>query len=53
MEDGAVKLAHWLPEIPCAGMGWTKFLLLCFLLAIPGMLLLAKVAPWNGENKTL
>jgi len=53
VEDGAVKLAHWLPEIPCAGMGWTKFLLLCFLLAIPGMLLLAKVAPWNGENKTL
>ena len=28
-------------------LGWVKFFLLCFLLAIPGMLLLFKVAPWN------
>jgi PAT family beta-lactamase induction signal transducer AmpG len=27
--------------------GWTAFFLLCFVLAIPGMLLLFKVAPWN------
>jgi PAT family beta-lactamase induction signal transducer AmpG len=27
--------------------GWTSFFLLCFVLAIPGMLLLFKVAPWN------
>ena len=28
-------------------VGWTNFFLLCTLLAIPGMLLLVKVAPWN------
>ncbi|RMH61559.1 MAG: AmpG family muropeptide MFS transporter [Zetaproteobacteria bacterium] len=30
-------------------MGWLGFFLLCALLAIPGMLLLLKVAPWHGE----
>ena len=33
----------WLVE----AMGWTGFFLLCAVLAIPGMLLLFKVAPWN------
>jgi PAT family beta-lactamase induction signal transducer AmpG len=33
----------WLVE----AMGWTGFFLLCSVLAIPGMLLLLKVAPWN------
>ena len=28
-------------------LGWTKFFLLCTALAVPGMLLLLKVAPWN------
>ena len=28
-------------------LGWTTFFLLCTVLAIPGMLLLFKVAPWN------
>ena len=28
-------------------IGWTNFFLLCTALAIPGMLLLFKVAPWN------
>ena len=36
--------AGWLVE----GMGWLNFFLLCFLLAIPGMLLLFKVAPWHA-----
>lgn len=37
----------WLVE----WMGWMWFFLLCFALAIPGMALLLKVAPWhqNGE----
>lgn len=35
--------AGWLVE----SMGWTGFFLLCALLAIPGMLLLFKVAPWH------
>jgi PAT family beta-lactamase induction signal transducer AmpG len=34
----------WLVEI----MGWTGFFLLCALLAVPGMLLLFKVAPWGS-----
>lgn len=34
-------------------VGWTNFFLVCIALAVPGMLLLFKVAPWNeasGEN---
>ena len=30
-------------------VGWTSFFVLCTVLAIPGMLLLLKVAPWNEE----
>ncbi|NIV17459.1 MAG: AmpG family muropeptide MFS transporter, partial [Woeseiaceae bacterium] len=30
--------------------GWTNFFLMCMALAIPGMLLLFKVAPWNDEQ---
>jgi len=30
-------------------MGWTSFFLLCTAIAIPGMLLLFKIAPWNAE----
>ena len=32
------------------GVGWENFFYLCTLLAIPGMLLLIKVAPWNGDK---
>ena len=32
------------------GVGWENFFYVCTLLAIPGMLLLFKVAPWNREN---
>lgn len=31
-------------------VGWINFFLLCTMLAIPGMLLLFKVAPWNAED---
>lgn len=31
-------------------LGWTNFYLLCFALAIPGMLILVKVAPWNSAS---
>ncbi|MFC7418852.1 AmpG family muropeptide MFS transporter [Iodobacter arcticus] len=37
----------WLVE----QMGWINFFFLCTALAIPGMLLLFKVAPWNSEAK--
>lgn len=33
------------------GLGWTNFFWLCTLLAVPGMLLLLKVAPWNGDTR--
>jgi PAT family beta-lactamase induction signal transducer AmpG len=36
--------AGWLVE----SLGWFHFFLLCTALAIPGMLLLSRVAPWNG-----
>lgn len=32
-------------------IGWTQFYFLCTALAIPGMLMLFKVAPWHAENK--
>ena len=31
-------------------MGWSAFFIFCTLIAIPGMLLLLKFAPWNGES---
>ena len=31
-------------------MGWTSFFLLCFAAAIPGMLLLIRVAPWRDRG---
>ncbi|MCL2074898.1 MAG: AmpG family muropeptide MFS transporter [Betaproteobacteria bacterium] len=37
--------AGWLVE----ALGWVSFFLLCALLAIPGMLLLFKVAPWKDS----
>lgn len=31
-------------------LGWTTFFTLCTILALPGMLLLIKVAPWNTQH---
>ncbi len=39
--------AGWLVET----LGWTSFFLLCVALAVPGMLLLFKVAPWNETRQ--
>ncbi|HSG23473.1 MAG TPA: MFS transporter, partial [Azonexus sp.] len=39
--------AGWLVE----SLGWLNFFWLCATLAIPGMVLLLKVAPWNAEPK--
>lgn len=38
--------AGWLVE----GMGWANFFFLCALLALPGMALLLRVAPWQQSN---
>ena len=32
-------------------LGWRNFFLFCFVAAIPGMLLLFKVAPWNADGQ--
>ena len=34
-------------------LGWMTFFLLCFFIAVPGMLLLLKVAPWNGQERRI
>ena len=34
--------------IPQHGLGWSNYFLLCYVLALPGMFLLLKVAPWNS-----
>ncbi len=34
-------------------LGWMTFFLFCFLIAIPGMLLLLKVAPWNSQETSI
>jgi PAT family beta-lactamase induction signal transducer AmpG len=31
-------------------LGWTGFFIFCTLIAIPGMLLLLKCAPWNSKT---
>jgi PAT family beta-lactamase induction signal transducer AmpG len=40
-------LANAITGVIVEQVGWTNFFLLCTVLAIPGMLLLLKVAPWN------
>lgn len=32
-------------------VGYTQFFVICFFCAIPGMLMLFKIAPWNGDKK--
>jgi len=32
--------------------GWTNFFMICFVLAIPGLLLLPKIAPWSKQKKS-
>jgi PAT family beta-lactamase induction signal transducer AmpG len=32
-----------------AETGWFMFFILCFILALPGMMMLPKIAPWNDE----
>jgi PAT family beta-lactamase induction signal transducer AmpG len=31
-------------------LGWFKFFIWCFVLAIPGMLMLFKIAPWHSVS---
>ncbi|HEY9135117.1 MAG TPA: AmpG family muropeptide MFS transporter [Pseudomonadales bacterium] len=50
-QDNVLTQTLALLGLPENGMGWTNFFLFCTAMAIPGMLMLLKVAPWNGENK--
>ena len=34
-------------------LGWFKFFIICFVLAIPGMLLLIKIAPWHEKGQVV
>lgn len=34
-------------------LGWDVFYLICALIALPGMFLLVKIAPWNASNEDL
>jgi len=43
-------LANAVTGVIVEQIGWTSFFLLCTVLAIPGMLLLFKVAPWNEDS---
>ena len=40
--------AGWLVDT----LGWFEFFMLCFFLALPGMLLLVRAAPWYESNKS-
>ena len=42
-------LANAVTGVIVEQVGWTNFFLLCTALAVPGMLLLFKVAPWNDR----
>ena len=46
-------IASSITGIIVEGVGWENFFYLCTALAIPGMLLLFKVAPWNSREKSL
>ena len=48
VEGGDLKLGPFF-QFHMQGLGWENFFLLCFAATLPGMLLLLKVAPWNGE----
>ncbi len=43
-------LANAVTGVIVESVGWTTFYLICAIVAIPGMLLLFKVAPWNADE---
>jgi PAT family beta-lactamase induction signal transducer AmpG len=49
VEGGDLKLGD-LFLVHVDALGWERFFWLCFAAALPGMLLLFKVAPWNGDG---
>jgi PAT family beta-lactamase induction signal transducer AmpG len=47
VEGGDIQLSG-MTLLHVDGLGWQRFFWFCFAAALPGMLLLFKVAPWNG-----
>jgi PAT family beta-lactamase induction signal transducer AmpG len=47
LEIGNILLIHIDP------LGWERFFWLCFAATLPGIMLLYKVAPWNGNSHTV
>lgn len=49
VEEGNLRL-FGMVNLECLGLGWYNFFILCFVLAVPGMLLLFEVAPWKSDQ---
>ena len=52
VEGGDVRIGN-VTLFHLEALGWERFFWFCFLAAIPGMLLLFKVAPWNGQDRQI
>ena len=50
VEGGDINLGSSF-HLHIAGFGWERFFWFCFIAAIPGMILLLKVAPWNSGDE--
>ncbi len=50
VEGGDINLGS-IFHLHIAGFGWERFFWFCFFAAIPGMILLLKVAPWNSGDQ--
>ena len=50
VEGGDINLGSSV-HLHFAGFGWERFFWFCFFAAIPGMILLLKVAPWNSGDE--
>lgn len=44
-------LANAVTGVIVEQVGWTSFFVICVVVAVPGMLLLFKVAPWNANDR--
>ena len=50
VEGGDIRIGE-IPLFHIDALGWERFFFVCFAAALPGMLLLFKVAPWNGTSE--
>ena len=50
VEGGTIQVFDT-PILTFPALGWVNFYWFCFFLTLPGMLLLLKVAPWQGKDR--